>query len=266
MRYSLIVSLLFLATGICFAQEPQVVPMPSRPLPERRSRDVPLLPKARRDVYVSEYQPTKSEKKLLAPAPEDLQTFGELIHLPDSGLSGLGGDIGNEDRGPFTHEPLGGGLADAARGSGDEGDAAVEPVHDPLLCVSSRHVVGTSICRFVLPWTPDRATRRGPNGCGPTATAGVAPFDRPNGVRRPRSRGVMPSDGGSDPRRGHTLDAGQGRGGPTRSTPRGADPMFAQVRAPDLDARVTESLRRRAAGRAGRARAFSGLRYARWAT
>jgi len=86
MRYSLIVSLLFLATGICFAQEPQVVPIPSRPLPERRSRDVPLLPRARRDVYVSEYQPTKSEKKLLAPAPEDLQTFGELIHLPDSGL------------------------------------------------------------------------------------------------------------------------------------------------------------------------------------
>jgi len=86
MRHSLIVSVLFLATGSCYGQEPRIVPLPSRPLPERRSNDVPLLPRARRDVYVSEYEPTKSEKKLLTPAAEDLQTFAELIHLPDSGL------------------------------------------------------------------------------------------------------------------------------------------------------------------------------------
>ena len=86
MRHSLIVSLLFLATGMCYAQEPRIAPIPSRPLPERRSRDVQLLPRARRDVYVSEYHPSKSEKKLLAPSPEDLQTFAELLRLPDSGL------------------------------------------------------------------------------------------------------------------------------------------------------------------------------------
>ena len=86
MRHSLIVSLLFLVTGVCYAQEPRVVPIPSRPLPERRSREVQPFPRARRDVYVVEYQPTKSEKKLLAPAAEDLQTFAELIRLPDSGL------------------------------------------------------------------------------------------------------------------------------------------------------------------------------------
>ena len=86
MRKRLIVALLFLATGICYAQEPRIAPIPSRPLPERRSRDVQLLPRARRDVYVSEYHPSKSEKKLLAPSPEDLQTFAELLRLPDSGL------------------------------------------------------------------------------------------------------------------------------------------------------------------------------------
>ncbi len=86
MRNRLIVSVLFLATGICYAQEPRVVPIPSRPLPERRMGDVPLLPRARRDVYVAEYQPTKSEKKLLAPAAEDLHRFADFIRLPDSGL------------------------------------------------------------------------------------------------------------------------------------------------------------------------------------
>jgi hypothetical protein len=86
MRHALIVLPLFLAAGICYAQEPKIVPIPSRPLPERRSRDEPLLPRARRDVYVAEYHPSKSEKKLLAPTPEDLQTFAELIRLPDSGL------------------------------------------------------------------------------------------------------------------------------------------------------------------------------------
>jgi hypothetical protein len=47
---------------------------------------VPLLPRARRDVYVAEYHPSKSEKKLLAPATEDLLTFAGFIRSPDSGL------------------------------------------------------------------------------------------------------------------------------------------------------------------------------------
>ncbi|HSE34012.1 MAG TPA: hypothetical protein VLA93_20735 [Pyrinomonadaceae bacterium] len=75
-----------MATGICYAQEPRLAPQPSRPLPERRTRDVPLLPRARRDVYVEQYHPTKSENKLLEPAREDVQTFAEFVRPPESGL------------------------------------------------------------------------------------------------------------------------------------------------------------------------------------
>ncbi|HEX7295095.1 MAG TPA: hypothetical protein VF251_05025, partial [Pyrinomonadaceae bacterium] len=58
----------------------------SQPLPDRRVKDQVMYPRARRDVYVSQYEPTKSEKKLLAPAAEDLQRFAEFLQQPDTGL------------------------------------------------------------------------------------------------------------------------------------------------------------------------------------
>jgi hypothetical protein len=77
---------MLLATSICIGQEPRIQPLPSRPLPDSRVRDEKLFPRARRDVYVAQYQPNKSEKKLLAPATEDLQTFADFLRQPDTGL------------------------------------------------------------------------------------------------------------------------------------------------------------------------------------
>ena len=72
--------------SICYGQEPRVVPAPSQPSPDRRVRDQVLYPRARRDIYVAPYEPTKSEKKLLAPAAEDVQRFAEFLRQPDTGL------------------------------------------------------------------------------------------------------------------------------------------------------------------------------------
>lgn len=82
----LIVPLIFLATSVCYAQEPRIAPLPSRRAPDRALRNDPRSTRIRRDVYVVEYQPTKAEKKLLAPAAADLQTFANFIGSPDSGI------------------------------------------------------------------------------------------------------------------------------------------------------------------------------------
>jgi hypothetical protein len=82
----LLLPLILLAGNICYGQEPQLPPVPSRPYPARRVREEPLLPRARRNVYVQQYQPTKSEKKLLTPATEDLESFAEFLRQPDTGL------------------------------------------------------------------------------------------------------------------------------------------------------------------------------------
>jgi len=41
---------------------------------------------ARRNVWVSEYEPNSLEKQLLAPSPEDEQQFAEFLRLPDTGI------------------------------------------------------------------------------------------------------------------------------------------------------------------------------------
>src|SRR6185503_9442148 len=43
-------------------------------------------PLARRNVWVSEYQPDSLEKQLLAPSLEDEQRFAEFLRLPDTGV------------------------------------------------------------------------------------------------------------------------------------------------------------------------------------
>ena len=41
---------------------------------------------ARRNVWISEYEPNSLEKQLLAPSPEDEQQFAEFLRLPDTGI------------------------------------------------------------------------------------------------------------------------------------------------------------------------------------
>jgi hypothetical protein len=41
---------------------------------------------ARRNVWVSEYEPNSLEKQLLAPSPEDEQQFAEFLRVPDTGI------------------------------------------------------------------------------------------------------------------------------------------------------------------------------------
>lgn len=43
-------------------------------------------PLARRNVWVSEYEPSSLEKQLLAPSLEDEQKFAEFLRLPDTGV------------------------------------------------------------------------------------------------------------------------------------------------------------------------------------
>src|SRR5262245_22699572 len=79
---------LMLASTVCYGQEPRVVqPITTHTFSDRRVRDEAKLPHARLDVYVAEYEPTKSEKKLLAPATEDLQAYAEFLLQPDTGLT-----------------------------------------------------------------------------------------------------------------------------------------------------------------------------------
>ncbi len=83
--------LLFFIAGVsvpvCDAQPLPVELNPPRIFPERRlSDEPPLLPSARRDVWVSQYEPTSREKKLLTPENDDLQAFANLLSQPDTGL------------------------------------------------------------------------------------------------------------------------------------------------------------------------------------
>lgn len=90
MRRSIITLLLFGTVCLCSraacGQPARMEQVPVRPHPDRPLRDRPVLPRARRDVWVNQYQPTSVEKKLIAPTAEDLQTFADALRQPASGL------------------------------------------------------------------------------------------------------------------------------------------------------------------------------------
>ena len=87
MRRSIITLLLFGTLGLCSravcGQPPRIASVPVRPPPVR---DRPVLPRARRDIWINQYQPTSVEKTLMAPLAEDLQTFADALRQPDTGL------------------------------------------------------------------------------------------------------------------------------------------------------------------------------------
>jgi hypothetical protein len=69
------------------AQSPPIEPEVGPRYPETSAREEPLRrPMARRNVWVSEYEPNSLEKQLLAPAAEDEQRFAEFLRTPDTGL------------------------------------------------------------------------------------------------------------------------------------------------------------------------------------
>lgn len=82
--------LLMVSAAACVsasAQSPNVEPESGPHYPESTAReDFPKRPTARRNVWVSEYEPDSLEKKLLEPAPEDELNFASLLQLPDTGL------------------------------------------------------------------------------------------------------------------------------------------------------------------------------------
>jgi hypothetical protein len=87
----LIVVFLIFAESVCAQLKPaeqprpieQPLPRPSR-IPDRNSRSEARIP--RRNVYVTPYQPSDVEKKLLTPASEDAQNFAEFLRQPNTGL------------------------------------------------------------------------------------------------------------------------------------------------------------------------------------
>jgi hypothetical protein len=69
------------------AQSPSIEPEAGPRYPDTSAREEPIRrPLARRNVWVSEYEPNSLEKQLLAPAVEDEQQFAEFLRLPDTGL------------------------------------------------------------------------------------------------------------------------------------------------------------------------------------
>jgi hypothetical protein len=80
------VALIFLVPGVCYGQTLKELPAPSRPSTNPSVKDEVSLPPGRRDVYVEQYHPTKSEKQLLTPSTNDLDRFADFLRQPDSGL------------------------------------------------------------------------------------------------------------------------------------------------------------------------------------
>ena len=69
------------------AQSPVLDPEINHPYPEISGRDDPAKPPlARRNIWVSEYEPNSFEKKLLEPSVEDEQRFAGFLRQPDTGL------------------------------------------------------------------------------------------------------------------------------------------------------------------------------------
>ena len=69
------------------AQSPPIEPDSGPRYPETSAREEPVRrPLVRRNVWVSEYEPSDSEKRLLAPSETDEQRFAEFLRLPDTGL------------------------------------------------------------------------------------------------------------------------------------------------------------------------------------
>ena len=70
------------------AQAPPVEPEPGHRYPDTSAREeiIRRPPLARRNVWVSEYEPNSLEKQLLAPSEEDEERFAEFLRLPDTGL------------------------------------------------------------------------------------------------------------------------------------------------------------------------------------
>jgi hypothetical protein len=79
-----------ISLGACFsasAQAPPIEPEAGPRYPERAAREEPVRrPLARRNVWVSEYEPNSLEKQLLEPSLEDQQRFAEFLRLPDTGV------------------------------------------------------------------------------------------------------------------------------------------------------------------------------------
>lgn len=80
------VALTLLVPGVCYCQAVKEVPAPSRPSTNPNVTDEVRFPRGRRDVYVEQYHPTKSEKLLLIPSTNDLERFADFLRQRDTGL------------------------------------------------------------------------------------------------------------------------------------------------------------------------------------
>jgi hypothetical protein len=69
------------------AQSPPIEPQSGPRYPETTAPEEPVRRSlARRNVWISEYEPNSFEKQLLAPSAEDEEQFAEFLRLPDTGL------------------------------------------------------------------------------------------------------------------------------------------------------------------------------------
>ena len=80
------VALTLLVPGVCYCQAVKELPAPSRPSTNPSVSDEIRFPRGRRDVYVEQYHPTKSEKLLLTPSTNDLERFADFLRQRDTGL------------------------------------------------------------------------------------------------------------------------------------------------------------------------------------
>ena len=79
-------ALTLLVPGVCYGQAVKELPAPSRPSTNPSVTDEVAFPRGRRDVYLEQYHPTKSEKKLLTPSTNDLERFADFLRQRDTGL------------------------------------------------------------------------------------------------------------------------------------------------------------------------------------
>ncbi len=83
----LLVVVLAGASLSAFAQSPPNEPDGGPRYPEPSLREDPFRrPTARRNVWVSEYEPNSMEDALLAPSTTDEQRYAQFLQLPDTGL------------------------------------------------------------------------------------------------------------------------------------------------------------------------------------
>jgi hypothetical protein len=82
----LILLLSFAAFSSAAAQSPSVEPEIHRYPETSGSEEILRRTVVRRNVWVSEYEPNSSEKKLLEPSAEDAERFASLLSLPETGL------------------------------------------------------------------------------------------------------------------------------------------------------------------------------------